>query len=398
LASSPDAPRPVLFIDRPDQLAVWVAEHRASRQVAVDTEFIGERFYRARLEVIQIDAGMGSIAVVDAPALAQHMGPLREFLLDPAVEKIVHAAEMDLRVLRSAFREMPLPVFDTQLAAAFLGHGQQPSLTVLVERLTGVKLDGKQSTSDWGARPLSQAQLAYAADDVRYLHGIRHQLGETLAARGRTAWFDEEQAARILEYQKMDEMPPSELWRRVKGWSGLSRRELAVLRELAIWREERAKGENIPRRQVFADEGLVEVASFMPKNAQAVLSLRRVPKAQAARHGTDVSNVVRRASALPQSEWPVVPPAERRQPPAGVLEVAQALLRQLAEKEEVAPAMIATSEALERYVLASPEERRAMALGHGWRYQIAGRALADLLEGRLALRVGPTGLSTFAPG
>ncbi|MCF7837737.1 MAG: HRDC domain-containing protein [Candidatus Marinimicrobia bacterium] len=255
-------------------LQVWCAAAPPGQPVALDTEFVGERTYYPRLELLQIKAG-DRIALVDVPA-CRDWTHLAAWLADGDRLKILHAAESDLPLLFRLTGIWAAPVFDTQLAAAFLGHGAQISLTNLIKSQVRVDVGSHQTTSDWSQRPLSAAQLDYAADDVRYLPRLQAQLEEALRRANRWAWYEEEQRARLAQMMAQEEDPLDVMYKRVRGWQALKPRDLAVLRELAAWREGVSRTKDLPRRRLVSDEGLIELARHQPESRQAALGLRRV--------------------------------------------------------------------------------------------------------------------------
>lgn len=361
--------------------------------LALDTEFIGEKFYQPRLEVLQI-ASADRILIVDVPRVGD-MGALKGPLADARIEKIFHAGSQDVELLRRATGVAPANVFDTQLAAAFLGHGLQVSLVNLAHSVGGVRMDGRHTTSDWSARPLSREQVEYAARDVAWLGAIRDRLKGDLVARGRLAWFQEEQTRRTTEAGNVVEVPDAEQYLRVRSGKPLHPREQAILRELAIWREETARRLDVPRRALFPDEGLIEVAVHQPTSREEMAGLRKLPKGPAMRHSEAVIEVVKRAARIPKEQWPRIERSPRVEaPPPGVFEIAQAVLRTEAERHEIAPSLVANTSELTALVSARPEDRSKLDIDllKGWRRELAGERLLALLDGRILVRVGPKGL------
>lgn len=398
MPTPPQTPPPALpwtLIQNDTGLAHWCHHAKASPTLAVDTEFVGEKYFYAKVELVQI-ASTESVALVDAQGI-KDWGPLRALLSGPAL-KIFHAASQDLVILRRLVGSVPSPVFDTQVAASLLGYGAQISLSALLRMLAGVEASSKQTTSDWSARPLTHDQLEYAATDVRYLAVLHAALRADLEQRGRTAWYEEEQQLRLDEADEEDEVTPDQLMRRVKDWLSLAPRELAVLRELAVWRDATAKKKNLPRRTVFTDEGLVELAKFQPKTKEEMLKLRRIHGGQVARFGDELKEVMERGRRVPKEQWPEKTSGPRVDIPTGVIEVCQALIRSEAERQHLAPTLLATTADLTRLLVerGSPDAQ-GIPLLHGWRREVAGQQVLDLLDGKIAIRVGPEGLDFYRP-
>ncbi|MCL2339416.1 MAG: ribonuclease D, partial [Actinomycetia bacterium] len=219
------------------ELAQAIRQLAGASVLAIDTEFLREKTYRAQLCLLQL-ASAEQALLID-PLAGLDLRPLGELLWSPAILKVLHAGYQDLEILLQALGQPVAPIFDTQLAAAVLGLPQQVSLAVLVKHYTGVELAKIDTFSDWSKRPLRVDQLGYALDDVRYLPQIHDQMQEELRVWGRESWLADEfqTLARAEHFSEQ----PDDLWRRLKGSNGLSRRQLAVLRELAVWRDAAAR-------------------------------------------------------------------------------------------------------------------------------------------------------------
>jgi ribonuclease D len=379
-----------VYIDNAGRLAEFCKGLAGAKRIAVDTEFVGEKYYYPRLEVVQLRGEDGPVGIVDAQAISD-WSPLAALLADPAILKLFHAADQDLDILGRSAGVRTAPVFDTQLAASMLGFGAQISLVNLVRAIVDVELSGKQTTSDWSHRPLTAEQISYAAADVLHLHAIQAQQAAELKSRGRDGWFLDEQAQR-LEGSGYTEQEPMDAWRRVKDWASLSGRDLAVLRELAALRETRARERNVPRKLVLTDESLVELARFQPDTIDKMTKLRRINVGQANRLFTEIREATRRGKLLPREEWPCKPASEKVDIPTGLVELCQALLRTEAENHGVAPTILATTSDLTQVII----ERAALdtldnPLLKGWRRELVGERLARLLRGQVQVVVGTDG-------
>lgn len=259
-----------LFVDSRPALVELCARLRDRPWLALDTEFIRERTFYPRLCLVQV-AHDEVVACVDALAL-DDLDPLLNVLYDPAVIKVLHSAHQDLEIFFYRRGEVPCPVFDTQIAAAVLGHGEYVGYATLVNDLLGVELDKSQTRTDWSRRPLAEAQLRYAADDVHYLCEVYRLQRAELVRGDRLARLERECAALCdpARYQ----VHPEEAWRRIKAGRRLRGTQLAVLQTLAAWREEQARAADLPRNWVLGNEVLVTLARRMPGDWE---SLRRVP-------------------------------------------------------------------------------------------------------------------------
>ncbi|GIX30901.1 MAG: ribonuclease D [Porticoccaceae bacterium] len=352
-------------------LAVAAARCRAAGRVAVDTEFARSDTFYPRLALVQL-AGDGEIWLVD-PLADLDLAPLAELLADPGVEKVFHSASEDLEVLRHALGVVPAPLFDTQVAAAIAGLGFSRGYGALVAELLGVSLDKGETRSDWLRRPLSAAQLRYAADDVRYLLDLAGLLEERLAEAGRSPWLAEEMAALVAAAQELD--PPAEAWRRVRGAERLTGVELARLQALAAWREEEARRLDRPRGRVVPDRVLLALARERPRERRALAAVEGMTPGILRRHGDALLALLRRD--LPPVA--TVPPRTLDAAERARYERLRARLSAVAQSLEVAPELLARRAELERLAAGDGLSPR---LARGWRHVVVGRALlAELAEG-----------------
>jgi len=341
-----------------------------SEWLALDTEFLRERTYRARLCLIQV-ANREIVACIDPLAISD-LGPLYALLHAAGIIKVLHAARQDLEVF-SGLEHLPAPVFDTQIAAAFLGHDDQIGYGALVTAVTGVTLAKTETRTDWSKRPLTAAQLEYAADDVRYLRPVYESLHEQLAARGRLAWVENECAA--LGDPALYRIDPDEAWRRLKGGADLPPVSQQVLRALAAWRERAALARDLPRSWVLRDEVLYELARRTPDGALALASVPGLDERAQRRHADGLLTAIAEGRrAEPLAIWNRAAPLTGAQ--AAQVKQLMAEVRALAGRQALAPAVLATRRDIERLVRgADPAE-----LWHGWRADLLIPALVPLLS------------------
>jgi ribonuclease D len=353
-------------------------------RLAFDTEFIRERTFVPVLEIVQLAAG-DQIVLIDVPALEGDLAPLYDLLLDPSILKIVHAGGQDVEILAARLSgRIPTPLFDTQVAAAFCGHGQQIGYGGLVQSLLGVSLSKEEGFADWSRRPLTEAMLHYAANDVRYLHAVHRALERGLEDRGRGEWAVE-QTQRLLS-TAATETAPADLWKRVGGRAGLGRRELAILRELAIWRDLEAQRRDKPRRTVIKDEPLVEIARRKPRAAAEILALRGMPPSLGERVAAQLAECVARGLALTDTALPVID----HQPPlddqgAALLELLSAVAKVRALEEDLPPALLAPGDELRQLAIHRRKPDPNSPLFTGWRGQLVGDRLRAVLAGELSV-------------
>lgn len=364
-------------------VAEVVDRARAAGRVALDTEFLWERTYVPKICLTQL-AVQDEVFLID-PLGGAGLEPIAELIADDAVVKVMHAPAADLLAFGLQYGARPRRVFDTQLAAGFVGLTATASLDRLLSDALRVRTDHHESFSDWSQRPLSDTQLAYAGDDVRHLEALADELTRRLAQRERTDWAVEELSRRIPD--GADVVPdPGEAWRKVQRRSRLKPQQVGVLRELAAWREREARRRDIPASWVMKDATLVELARVQPPSLEAARKVRGI----GGNLGERDFNGLRAAITAGRESPPPAPPA---QVPASVARRADAasglaatLLRVRCADHDIASELVATRGDLERYVesviVGNPEEE---ALGRGWRADLVGREIADLVAGRVAM-------------
>jgi ribonuclease D len=368
-----------MLITTSSALSEFCAALRGAPYIAVDTEFMREKSYYAYLCLIQVAYGEHA-AAIDPLAKDLDMTPLWELLRDPGVVKVFHAAGQDLEIFHTIFKEVPGPVFDTQIAASVCGLGEQPGYAKLVSSLLGIDIDKSSQATDWSLRPLTDRQLSYALSDVTHLCVLYEKLLAKLSETKRTSWVSQEMAGLLDASRYVVE--PSEAWRRVRTRRP-KRRTLAVLRELAKWREEEAMSRDIPRGWLLRNEAMIEIAQGIPKDVAALSRVRGL-KHHVARgeDGRAILSAVERALASPESDWPPLPPPRPPKMDRGPLvALLNALLQQRCRENDVSTGMIARRGDLEE-IAAGREDVAALK---GWRRTIFGEDALELCAGRLAL-------------
>jgi ribonuclease D len=369
-----------LYIDTPEQLAALCEQLRRHDWLTLDTEFLREKTYRPRLCLLQV-ANPEVVACVDPLAL-DDLSPLLEVLYDTAITKVLHAAHQDLEIFFEMRGALPTPVYDTQVAATLLGHGDQIGYGNLVKAELGIELDKAHARTDWCHRPLDKAQLDYAADDVRHLRDIYLNQRRQLAELGREQWLqaDFDELADPARYRN----PPEEAWLRVKGGNRLRGGQLAVLRSLAAWREVQAQQSDRPRRWIIKDEVLLDLAKQMPADEARLRRIRGLEEGSVQRHGATLLRLIDEAKGVPKEQWPTLKEGIRLQPEQEPLvDVLMALLRERCQQQRITPSAVAGRRELERLMLGETD----IPLLHGWRAAIAGNDLQALLRGELVLRI-----------
>ena len=381
------------YIDTPDGLLEACDTLKTAKVLCVDTEFHREKTYYPQFALLQISS-TDAVFIID-PVEIKDLKPLWDIILDPNILKVFHAGRQDLEIILEHAGGLPLPMFDTQVAAALLGYGQQVGFGNLVQRITKKALAKGESFSDWLQRPLTKQQLKYAADDVIFLMPIYQALKEELQARKRSTWLDEEQA--ILTSPDTYNMDKNEVFWRVKGVQKLKPKQLAVLRELAIWREEQAQKKDIPRRRLIADEPLIELAKRDKLNMDVMKRMRGLHEGVIRRFGETWLKLWQQGMDCPEENWPKL--AGRKSNTSGTdlrLELLDTLLRLKADEASISSTILANKSELS--ALASwgnkpNNEPPELPCLQGWRAELVGNDLIRLLRGEICLRLNPnTGL------
>jgi len=352
----------------------------ASPFVTVDTEFMRERTYWAQLCLVQLATPDEAVAI-DALAPDMDLSPLFRLLDDGRVLKVFHAARQDLEIFHHMSGRVPGPLFDTQVAAMVCGFGDAVSYETLAGQLAQVRIDKSARFTDWAQRPLSERQITYALADVIHLKKIYVSLAQRLTASNRASWLQEEMATLLdpATYR----MDPEDGWRRFKPRTAKPRL-LAVLKEVAAWREREAQRRDVPRNRVVRDETVMDIAGHAPTTIDDLARVRGLSRSFAdGRLGEDLLAAVRRGLALPESEIPVLPPAVDLPPGLGpVVELLKVILKMKCEEHGVATKLVASTADLER--IAADDDAPVPAL-HGWRREVFGEAALALKRGEIAL-------------
>jgi ribonuclease D len=381
----PGAVKQAQLVRTDEQLRNVIADVRESGRMGADTEFLREKTYRAKLCLVQVSIP-DAIYLID-PLDDIDLKPLAELIGDPEVETIVHAGRQDFEILFERFGYSPRNVLDVQVGAGFVGLAASLAYGALVGSLLDVRLQKGEAYSDWCRRPLTDSQLKYAADDVRWLLPLADVLEERLDKMGRREWVREEMKG--FEDPESYGVDVDEAWRRVAGRGTLSPRQVAVLREVAKWREETASHRDIPRGWLVKDPTLVEVARRMPDSVQSLKGIRGVNAKEAERSAKAIIAAIERGKQAPVMEAPKAPPKRAQIRARMLVGLADAVLRSHSEKESIATELVATRGELEAVLTHSaagslrPEHHRLL---RGWRRDVAGDAVLQVAEGKVALR------------
>ena len=363
------------------ELAAACAKLAKHDFITVDTEFLRETTYFPILCVVQM-ASTDEAFVIDAIAEEIDLAPFYKLMANEKVLKVFHAARQDIEIVWHRAKLIPHPVFDTQVAAMVLGYGDSISYDQLVQRITGDTLDKSHRFTDWKRRPLTAAQLKYAVSDVTHLRDVYLALSAAIEERKRADWVRDEM--KVLTSPDTYRTEPDAAWLRLKT-RARKPKELAVLMEVAAWREREAQARDVPRGRVLKDEVVGDIAVQAPTTAEKLAGLRSLPKGfERSKWGHDILEAVKRGLARDPKSLPMLERGKQGTNGAATVELLKVLLRMTAERNGVAAKVIATVDDLERIAADDAADVAAMK---GWRREMFGEKAIALKHGRLALAI-----------
>lgn len=370
-----------MYIDSQEELEAFAKRAEGARLLAIDTEFLREKTYRPQLCLLQM-ATEDEVVLVD-PFEVYDLSVLSDALKAPGVMKIVHSGRQDIEILYHEVGVMPWPLFDTQVAATLLGYSQQIGYGPLVHAECGVALDKLDSFTDWSRRPLTRSQLQYAADDVIYLPQTYRNLRARLEEKGRLGWLDSD--FRALVDPARYEAVPRERFRKLKKGNQLNRRQMSAAREVAAWREERASRLDLPRKWVLTDEQVVEACKRETRTIDQLLMVRGMREKLSTDDARTVVRLIARGLDAPQEEWPETPRRGRNERNVdNEVDLMMALVRKRAKENDIAFQTLANHDELQSIARGHHE---GVSLLEGWKRDIVGQELLDLLDGKIALAI-----------
>jgi ribonuclease D len=370
------------IITTTDELAGFSRELRARPFAAVDTEFMRERTYFPVLCLIQA-AAEGAEAVIDPMADGVDLSPFLEFLADPGVVKVFHAARQDVEIFHLKMGATPAPLFDSQIAAMACGFGDQIGYEPLMRGLLGARIDKGSRFTDWSRRPLSSAQLNYALSDVTHLRDAYPLLIEKLKEDGRAEWIEEEMAA--LADPALYRADPEKAFERLR-LRGVRPNEIGTIVKLAEWREREAQARDIPRGRVLKDEAIFELARLKPKTTEELARARSVPEGyERSRAGAAILEAIREGAGMKRADLPrIEEDAPRAGAPPDVVDLLRVLLKRQCELYHVAPRLVASGADIEAIAVNDGADVPALS---GWRRRIFGELALKLKRGEIALKL-----------
>ncbi len=385
-----------MYVTTEDELAVLCEKLKSCEVLALDTEFVRERTYFHRLGLIQV-AGDDICAVVD-PILISDIGPLLEIITNPKVVKIFHAARQDLEILVRLSGQVITPVFDTQVAAALVGWGAQISFARIVQKVTGKKINKTETYNDWCRRPLRQSQIDYALDDARFLLPVYERLGQVLKKMNRQDWIQAE-FAKLEKPQVYDLPDPRRQFLKIKNVRNLKRKNLAVMVELAAWREEEAIRRDSLPKSVVRDEPLLEIARSLPEKPDDLANIRGFHRKEVSKSGTAILDAVKKGLAMPEDQVPELPEFDGYSTGKGVEELLAAYIQIRSEELKIEPSVLAHRKRIHDFVkcFEQKENLDEHFLMQGWRKEYVGDLLKSILNGGKALTIGKNGKVQLIP-
>ncbi len=369
----------IQYIDTTEKLDALCRQVLQESWIALDTEFLREKTYYPQFCLLQI-AAPDWVACVDPLAL-DNLDNLFEAIYQPNIIKVLHSSRQDLEIFYQLTGKVPGPIFDTQIAAPLLGFQENPGYAMLVSSFLNINLSKAHTRTDWTERPLSAAQIQYAADDVIYLCQIYQIMCEQLQQLGRLHWLDND--FKQLNDTELYQISPANAWFKIKGKNKLTGKQLSIVQTLSEWREATAQSVNKPRNWLIRDDMLLELAKLQPVNVGELAKVRNINERLVNRYGSVICQLIdeaRQRAPIPLHEKGK--PPKKTQQIEAVLDVLTAVVRIRAEENSLNPVVLATRKDLEE--LLYQEDSPVL---HGWRFSMVGEELQCLLSGRCSLNL-----------
>lgn len=367
------------FVDNDNALNELCQQLRSDSWLAVDTEFVRDSTYYPEFCLLQIGNQTLS-ACIDVLAI-KDLAPVLELLFNPECTKVFHAATQDLELFYHLCQRIPQPVFDTQIAAPLLGFAEQVGYATLVSQYLGIQLGKGHQRTDWSKRPLSQAQLGYAAGDVRYLAQLYPAMCERLSQLGRLEWLRDD-FLQLVDVKKYD-IPMADAWRRIKATKKLKGARLRAAQRLAAWREQTARSANKPRNWILRDDALIDIATLLPDDRENLERVRSLKGRSGQKYYDQLLAEVRAARSDPLPDHVEEKNVNAEPVDAALVDLLMALAQLRAEEQQINPHVLASRRALEQAVRGDKES----PVLQGWRAELVGGDVQRMINGELALSV-----------
>jgi len=371
----------IQYINTEQQLTKLCEDIQLTSWLALDTEFLREKTYYPKFCLLQI-ATPDWVVCVDPIALP-NLDKLFNAIYNPQIVKVFHSCRQDLEIFFQLTGKLPTPIFDTQIAAPLLGFQENPGYAMLVSSFLNINLNKAHTRADWSKRPLTEAQIEYAADDVIYLCQIYEIMVKKLAELGRADWLKADFAE--LENPNLYKIEPENAWMKIKGKNKLTGKQLSIIQVLAEWREKHAQKDDRPKSWLLRDEMLFDIAKLQPENVTELANIRGINERVLHKQGNELCQLITKAKnrpPIPLNEKNKA--AKKTQQQEAILDILTALVRIRAEENALNPVILATRKDLEDLLF---EEDEDCSLLHGWRYSMAGKELVGLLKGELYLTI-----------
>ena len=365
------------YIDKPEQLTDLCNRIKQEPWIALDTEFLREKTYYPVFCLLQI-ATPEWVVCVDPIALAD-LSELFEAINNPEIIKVLHSCRQDLEIFYQETGKITAPVFDTQIAAPLLGFQENPGYAMLVSSFLNVNLSKTHTRADWTIRPLSEAQIQYAADDVIYLCKIYQMICQKLESLERLDWLEKD--FELLKNTELYQVSPVNAWKKVKGRNRLTGKQLSIVQALSEWREQTAQSENRPKNWLIRDDLLLELAKLQPETVNDLNKIRSMNERTIRRYGKAICRLIYEAKQRTPIPVDNKKAAKKRPKQEAVLDVLTAVVRMRADENSLNPVILASRKDLEKLLL--DEQESSLLLG--WRYSMVGKELQGLLKGQYAL-------------
>ena len=371
----------IQYIDKPEQLAKLCVQIKNEPWLALDTEFLREKTYYPKFCLLQI-AAPGWSACVD-PLVLPSMDEVFEAIYNTSILKVFHSCRQDLEIFFQITGKIPEPIFDTQIAAPLLGYQDNAGYAMLVSSLLNINLNKAHTRADWSKRPLNEAQIQYAVDDVIYLCQIYQLIEQKLTELGRRDWLKKDFAE--LTNPDYYQVAPENAWLKIKGKNKLTGRQLSIVQTLAEWREKTAQAEDRPKSWLLRDELLFDMAKLQPETLTDLTEIRGISERLVNRYGKELCRLIIKAkdrSPIPLNENGKS--IKKTQQQEAILDILTALVRIRAEENSLNPSILATRKDLEGLMFNGNDQSQLL---HGWRFDMAGRDLIGLLHGEQYLGI-----------
>jgi len=370
----------IQFIDTQDALQAYAASIASESWLALDTEFLRERTYRPELCLLQISNGTTAVCI--DPLALDNIDAILDVIYKPDIIKVLHAASQDLEIFYWLRSEVPVNLFDTQVAAPLLGHQEQIGYGNLVAEVLSVNLSKSHSRADWTRRPLPEQQVQYAADDVIYLAQMYPMMRDKLTELDRLQWLDPEWQS--MTNSELYEKPADTIWKRLRGIDKLKGGRLAVAQQLARWREITARERNLPRNWLLKDDVLLDLAKQMPSSVKELKHIRGLGDGTIKSHGKALANCIRESmNTTPELLEPSIRKVKLTTEQDATLDLLTAVAKVHSVQHGINASILAPRKSLEDLIKGKTDT----AVNQGWRGQLIGPALKSVLAGEITLQV-----------